>query len=169
MAAPLPQSSVVWRAIDAYLARAYPGGTPPTAVRGRLDKLRAAGEAVLACDCVERPAADAQPSFRIRLGNQVYPHMKLAIELAPDGGGFLFRADAHDRHVQVPAGSPEAAAIGAMCAANQQLAAQVEADWAAQGVPTFKTYLRQDLARRRAATSAPAVPPATIHPHGGAE
>lgn len=157
MAAPLPQSNVVWRAIEAYLARAYPGGQPPVAVRGRLDKLRAAGDAALACDCVERPPADAPPAYRIRLGNLVYPHMKLAIEPSPDGAGYLFRADAHDRHVQVPPGSPEAAAIGAMCEANQQLAAQIEADWAAQGVPTFKTYLRADLARRRAAakTTAP--------------
>jgi hypothetical protein len=33
---------------------------------------------------------------------------------------------------------------------NQKVVESVERAWAEGGVPTFKTYLREDLARRRA-------------------
>jgi hypothetical protein len=32
---------------------------------------------------------------------------------------------------------------------NQKLAQQIEAQWEQRGVPTFKMYLKQDLARRQ--------------------
>jgi hypothetical protein len=31
---------------------------------------------------------------------------------------------------------------------NQEIATAVDAAWAAEGLPTFKTWLREDLARR---------------------
>jgi hypothetical protein len=32
---------------------------------------------------------------------------------------------------------------------NQRVSEKIETAWADQGLPTFKTYLREDLARRK--------------------
>src|SRR5688572_16590083 len=77
--------------------------------------------------------------------------MKLAIERSPDGQGYLFRPDTHDSHCCPPANHPEHAAYRDMMQQNSELAAKIEAALAAHGLPTFKTYLQQDLARRQAA------------------
>jgi hypothetical protein len=34
---------------------------------------------------------------------------------------------------------------------NQRVSEKIENTWAEQGLPTFKTYLREDLARRKSA------------------
>ena len=86
----------------------------------------------------------------LRLGNPWYPHMKLTIERAPDGKTSLFRADTHDRHIHVGPESPEYAAFCQMMEKNQSLASRIEAAWESGGLPTFKSFLRQDLARRQA-------------------
>jgi len=89
------------------------------------------------------------PQIAVRLGNYVYPHMKLVIEPRPDGRGYLFRADTHDRHVRVPPSSPEYAVFQELMEKNQKLAEGIEHAWATEGLPTFRTFLREDLARRR--------------------
>jgi hypothetical protein len=75
--------------------------------------------------------------------------MKLVIERAPDGNAFLFRADAHDAHCCPPAGSPEHDAFRQLMTTNQETITAIEKAWAAEGVPTMKTYLQADLARRQ--------------------
>jgi hypothetical protein len=82
--------------------------------------------------------------------------MKLVIERSPDGSGALFHADTHDRHVQPPPDAPEAGAFAELAAKNQELSARIEAAWEEAGLPTFKRYLREDLARRKAAINRPA-------------
>ena len=96
--------------------------------------------------------ADEQPGgmrYSMRLGNRHYPHMKLRIEPSPDASRYLFRCDSHDRHVCPPETSPEHKAFRDLMEKNQQVVEGVEAAWAAEGVPTFKSYLREDLERRR--------------------
>jgi hypothetical protein len=86
--------------------------------------------------------------------------MKLAIDPRPDGKGFLFRADTHDRHACPPPESKEYPLFCALMEKNQRLSQQIESAWADAGLTTFKTYLRDDLARRQAAVGAkPADPP----------
>jgi hypothetical protein len=58
---------------------------------------------------------------------------------------------------------------------NLELATKIEAALAAQGLPTFKTYLQQDLARRQAARNGGTgaangigTMPASSPGHGGA-
>ena len=140
--------SDVWRAIDVYLANAYPG-PPPAAVRTRLEALQnlAAAEFYTHAS-FERDTPVESSKFSLRLGNRFYPHMKLTIERSPDGQSFLFRADTHDRHCRPAAGSRECAAFEQLMEANQQIAQAIETAWADQNVPTFKTYLREDLAKR---------------------
>ncbi len=86
--------------------------------------------------------------YSLRLGNRVYPHMKLTIDRAPTGERHFFRVDTHDQHVRPPAGSPEEKAFAELMANNQHSVQAIEAAWEASGIPTFKTFMRDDLARR---------------------
>jgi len=145
----LPHPTMVWNAIDAYLRCAYEGGDPPLAVRKRLETLRAAGEngAFFASSAFERDANSKK--YSLRLGNRFYPHMKLSIDERPDQQGFLFRADTHDRHICPAPGSKDHGAFCQLMEKNQQLAQSIETTWQDGGLPTFKTYLKQDLVRRQ--------------------
>jgi len=151
MAAVLPNPQQVWEAIDVYLRCAYEGAEPPKAVQGRLETLRKAGENgdFYRSSVFERDPSPAPKKYSLRLGNRFYPHMKLSIDQRPDQGGFLFRADSHDRHICPAAASKEYAAFSELMEKNQKLAQSIEAAWGEGGLPTFKTYLKQDLQRRR--------------------
>lgn len=144
-----PTPAAFWKAVEIYLAAAY--DAVPPAVRARLDSLRAMPEPELYQSKVFEPTPKDHPTrLSVRLGNLWYPHMKLAVERAPDGRRSLFRADTHDQHVQVAPGSRDYAAFCEMTRNNQSLASRIEADWESCGIPTFKSFLREDLARRRA-------------------
>lgn len=141
----------VWRAIDLYLAHAY-SGPLPSPVRAKLDTLRSlSAEDFYESPIFERDAPQPPKSpnkLSLRLGNKFYPHMKLTIERSPDKHGFLFRADTHDEHCCPAPGTRDHAAFRKLMEVNQQVAQMIEAEWAKEGLPTFKTYLRDDLARR---------------------
>ena len=143
-----PEREQVMQAIDIYLRNAY-GEEPPVTVRSQLAVLRTWGGPFFRAPVF---VADEQPQGRrysMRLGNRHYPHMKLRIEPSPDASRYLFRADSHDRHVCPPPESPEHKAFRDLMEKNQRVVESVETAWAEAGVPTFKTYLREDLARRR--------------------
>jgi hypothetical protein len=155
-----PEPAVVWRAIAVYLSHAYEGppgphGVPagcPSAVKSRLDSLRLAPAAeFFASPVFERDSAASPTKFSLRLGNRHYPHMKLVIDRAPDGRGHLMRADTHDAHCRPAPGSRDYAAFVQLMDRNRVVAEAIESEWEAQGVPTFKAFLRDDLARRKAA------------------
>ena len=150
-----PQPADLWRAIETYLAYAY-DGPPPGAVRSRLATLRATPAAELFAspifECIEQDGATVR--YSIRLGNRFYPHMKLAIEPIPAGHDHLYRVDTHDRHVRPPPGSPEERAFADLMSNNQSLAESIESAWEQAGLPTFKAYLREDLARRAQSSGA---------------
>jgi hypothetical protein len=150
MSAPIPERSVLWRAIEVYLSHAYPAA-PPASVQARVEQLRAtaAGESILQSPIFERSPAGEPRKFTLRLGNRFYPHMKLSVDCRPDKMGYLFRVDTHDRHLTLPAGSPERAQFQRLMEENQKLATKIESAWDDAGVPTFKSYLKQDLERRR--------------------
>ena len=160
MQTPRPDVAQVWEAIETYLAIAY-AGAPPVAVRRRLDLMRAAGhDPLVTCSAVERDPAGAAPDaaagaapqrYSLRLGNRIYPHMKLVVDCRQSSAGCIFRADTHDAHCRPPAGSREAAMYQQLVDANRELATAIERAWEAKGIPTFKTFLKQDLARRAAA------------------
>jgi hypothetical protein len=146
-----PEPAVVWGAIEAYIKVAFKG-EPPSAVRSRLETLRALGDAAFYDSAVfEKKDEGAGARVLLRLGNQFYPHMKLAIERRPDGHGFLFRADTHDAHCCPGPTSREYQAFRQLMELNQTVAQAVEVEWEKEGLPTFKTYLKEDLARRGAA------------------
>jgi hypothetical protein len=140
---------VVRRAVEAYVGAAYDGQQPPTAVRSVLATLNGWGGKFYACPVFVNDGKSPPEKYSLRLGNRHYPHMKLVIERAPDGRSFLFRADTHDRHCCPPSGAPEHGEFCALMGKNQEAAQAVETAWADLGLATFKTWLRDDLARRQ--------------------
>jgi hypothetical protein len=154
----LPDTGEMWRAIETYLSLAY-DGDPPSMVATRLSSLKNAGERLFEDGAVEHPGADgdgAAHRLAVRLGNRFYPHMKLMLSPSPDGRGYLFGVDSHDAHCCPPAESPEHAMFCELMGKNRQIGTAIEAAWETQGILTFKAYLRQDLANRRA--SQPSIP-----------
>jgi hypothetical protein len=145
-----PEPSHVLQAIDVYVTDAY-DAPPPLAVRSMLATVRDWVGPLYMCPSFVKGEDDSRrPKYSLRLGNRHYPHMKLVIEPAPAGApGYLFKADSHDRHVCPKPESPEYAPFRALMDENQKLAQRIEDDWAAVGLPTFKTFLRDDLARRQ--------------------
>jgi hypothetical protein len=145
-----PSPSEVWKAIDVYLKAAYTG-EPPSAVRARLDTLRSLPEAdFYSSSGFEWENASIPNRLSLRLGNRIYPHMKLVVERTPGGKDYLFRADSHDRHACPQPGSRDYAPFCKLMEMNQEIAQAIEAAWEREQLPTFKSYLKQDLARRAA-------------------
>jgi hypothetical protein len=147
-AAEPPEPAVVDKAVETYLKFAYEG-EPPAMVRSALATLHAWGGRYYACPVFTKDANTPPDRYSMRLGNRYYPHMKLVIQRSTDGKSFLFRADSHDRHICPPEGAPEHKEFSDLMTKNQQIAQAIESAWAAEGLPTFKTWLREDLARRQ--------------------
>lgn len=158
-----PEPALVWRAVTTYLVHAYAAptgakGVPtstPSAVKARLESLRLAPPADFYASPVFERDAPAHPTrFSLRLGNCHYPHMKLVIGRSPDGQGHLLFADTHDAHCRPAPGSRDHHTFCRLMEQNRAVADRIEAAWAEQGLPTFKSYLREDLARRHTGTNA---------------
>lgn len=144
-----PDPAVVLRAIEIYIGIAF-GANPPSAISAVVDRLRIHPRAEFyRSACFERPP-DADPGrFSLRLGNRNYQHMKLVVERAPSGRGFLLRVDTHDLHACPDPGAGEYGSFRTLMALNRSLAQEIEAAWDREGLPTFKTFLKNDLERRR--------------------
>ena len=158
MTAELPQPAVMFQAIDIYLHHAYAPGLPPKAVQARVEQLRRTDpQEMFTCPVLEHDRKDATPSrLLIRLGNRLYPHMKLSVEPRPDRRGYLFRADSHDRHVRPPEGSRDAELFRRIVEHNAALSQTIEQAWGQAGIPTFRTFLKEDLAKRARRPDVPA-------------
>jgi hypothetical protein len=145
----LPLPAQVWRAIELYLKVAYEGRPLPLPVRQRLDELRRQPEnCFYQSSILERDAGPGRPTVRLRLGNRHYPHMKLVLDPRPVGEGYLFRADTHDLHCCPDPQSAEYEIFRELMRQNQQIASRIEQAWEEAGLPTFKSYLRDDLSGR---------------------
>jgi hypothetical protein len=146
-------ADVLQRAITVYLGLAYPAGAP-AALETRLAPIRAlAPTDTVPEDLLEPETSTGTHGFALRLGQPLYPHMKLIIETTPSCGGaneLLLRVDTHDRHLHAPEGSPDAAWLASIRASNKQLTEQIEAAWSRAQLPTFKDYLRRQLEAKRA-------------------
>lgn len=144
-----PEPSLIWKAIDCYLQAAY-DGPPPSAVRSRLDTLHALEpDAFYDSAVFEHRGEGVATRLLLRLGNQVYPHMKMSIERRPDRHGVLFRADTHDAHCCPLPGSREFSPFRKLMDMNREIAQRIEGAWESAGLPTFKAFLKEDLARRQ--------------------
>ena len=146
---------ILHQAMDLYLRVAYPTGVPQVIAQriGPVQALPDLGEVPL--DLLERSVPDAATSYALRLGQPLYPHMKLVVDPIPAGTcrgqDFLMRVDVHDLHLHAPAGSPDAAWLASLRQSNNELKEHIEAAWTAAGLPSFKEFLRQQLDERKRA------------------
>jgi hypothetical protein len=130
------------------MAHAY-SSAPPKAAQTRIDALvNSSDEGFFEQKVFEVDPAQPSSRYAIRLGNRFYPHMKLIIEPTPTGSGHLFRADTHDQHIRPQPGTRDAELFSQLVVQNQSIGEAIESAWENAGLPTFKSYLRQDLARR---------------------
>jgi len=150
--AKLPTGEQIGQAVEEYISLAY-GGDPPEKIKSLLPRDNCHPESYLMGDKVERdrPAAgiDEVRSFTLRLGNPVYPNMKLRISRVPKGSSFVFSVDSHDAFLQAPPGSSDAELLRQVKDHNAGLARKIESAWDAAGLPTQKAYLRRKIRQAR--------------------
>jgi hypothetical protein len=125
------------RAIDVYLHIAY-GASPPSAVRARVETLRAMPDNELYDSAVlERDEPRCPHRYCLRLGNASYPHMKLILVRQPSGM-YGFGVEEHDNLTTTPApGSREWRFFHETIAHNRELAEKIEAAWHHEGMPVL--------------------------------
>jgi len=130
----LPSAAEFLKAVDIYLNHAY-HGAPPSAVRLRVETLRAMpGEEFYESAVLEKDSPRCPVKFFLRLGNQSYPHMKLALFRQP-GAAWGFAVEEHDQ-IGVPTpGSREYRFFSQMIAHNRELAIEIEEAWSTAGLP----------------------------------
>jgi hypothetical protein len=159
-------AKILQQAIDLYLQLAYPasagagGATVPSGIETRVAPIRALPpSAPVPEPLLEKETSTGSNGFALRLGQPLYPHMKIIVEPAPalpcESGErasteMLLRVDTHDRHLHAPPGSPDAAWLASIRASNKQLTEQIEAAWSRAQLPTFKDFLRRQLEAKRA-------------------
>jgi len=140
------------QAVRIYLEEAYGDRPVPEAVRDRLnwppgDTLVevARGEAF------ERTPGDALPEacdrIRLRLGNRVFPHMKLGIDRIAETQEWVLMVDTHDSAVMRVARDSDREALAVLFKANAGFKERIERRWGEAGLPTFERYVRSHLGR----------------------
>lgn len=151
---------ILRRAVDIYLALAYPTSPPNDAVRRRLVWPEGAdAQTLLSHPPFERAGkagGRGASIYALRLGNMHYPHMKVQVQPWPNAVGFMLSVNTHD---QVLGLEPEAAdlpAFRALQAENQRLKETIEQAWDVEGLPTFLRYLREYISSHSETTTPPA-------------
>jgi hypothetical protein len=137
------------RAIDLYLAVAYPTDSIPDPVRKRLDwDDSRSPEDLLTRAPFERvgKGPNGCPIVALRLGNARYPHMKLQIQPWEAPQGFLLSVNTHDQVLALDPRAPDAEAYRSLQAENQRVKERIEQAWDDAGLPTFLRYLRDYIA-----------------------
>lgn len=147
---PLPNAGQLKRAMRIYLALAYPAGNLPEVVGQRQQPVLAAPDDLpIQPEWFEVSQCDEGTMYRLRLGQEKYPHMKISLMPSPDATGYLYFADAHDSHLHAPTDSPDYAFLVSLRKSNSSLASAIEKAWTAEGLPTFLGFLRDSLNARR--------------------
>lgn len=130
-------AATVRKAVEIYLALAYPGSSrwraPPVELSG--------GET--ARDLLGRfeDESEAGPSrsvgrYVLRLGNNRYPHMKLVLEESILKDEYAFAVDTHD-DLKVSPSSPDFERWNAVRTHNRALAEKIEEGWREARIPTL--------------------------------
>ena len=140
------------QAVELYLAVAYPNGAP-AGPRQKLEALVAMPAGATVPEHFFEPAPGlAGEAKALRLGQPLYPHMKLIVERCGDStcdSGAMLRVDTHDKHLHAPPGSPDAEWLQKLRDSNKALTEKIEGAWMAAGLPTFKGFLRAQLEARK--------------------
>lgn len=132
------------RALRLYQGVAYPVGELPSRARVDVDALETADD-VLELFTVERRETSTEATLRhyaLRLGNQLYPHMKLVLMEFIHGDEWVLAVDTHDA-MPVDPGSPDFEAWSELRMENLRVKAAVEAAWRAGGLDTARVVARR--------------------------
>lgn len=139
-------------AVSIYLAGAYPQGAPPAAERFMPPPQGRPGEWLMS-DLIERTPPGAAladvRSFALRIGNELYPHMKLRLSRIPAHGVYVLTVDSHDTILQAPPGSDDEAELMSLKRHNAAVAAAVAGAMDAAGLPTERNFLRERIRHAR--------------------
>jgi len=142
---PLPTREQILQAITIYLKHAY-GGDPPASIQELLPAEPFDPVAWIEGDQVERdpPSAPLEivRSVAFRLGNVVYPHMKLRLSRPPQQPIFLFSVDSHDAVLKAKPGTPDHTMLEELKAHNAKISEAILTEWDTAGLPTERNYLR---------------------------
>ena len=148
----LPSANDLSRAIDIYLRHAYPDG-PGEQVKAVLPAESFDPVDYLMSDKVQRDPSNAPlgtvRSFALRLGNVLYPHMKLRLSRPPNDDVFILSVDSHDAFLFAPAGSSDSQALEELKKTNMSIASAVMNAWDAAGLLTERNYLRRKIHQAR--------------------
>jgi hypothetical protein len=83
---------------------------------------------------LEKDSSRQPGKYFLRLGNQSYPHMKLAL-LKQCGCAWAFSVEEHDQIGTPAPGSREYRFFAQMIAHNRELAIEIEKAWTKVGLP----------------------------------
>jgi CheY-like chemotaxis protein len=139
----------VRRALDVYLAHAWPRGTGVTPALS-LDELRGLtglDELFARFERVEGGGGGLK-RYALRLGNDRYPFMKFVVQEHLVNGEYFFSVDTHDQ-LDIRPDNPEYAEWQRLKAYNRGLKQEIERRWDEAGLPTNADLrvLMEELAR----------------------
>ncbi len=137
------------RAVDVYLAVAYGPGELPPAVRRRLE-WPACGDAaqLVSAAPFEKTSKPGSPLIHaLRLGNRLYPHMKLQVQPWDTPAGYMLSVNTHDQVLGLDPMAADSDAFRTLQAENATIKEAIDAAWDAAGFPTFARYLRDYLSQ----------------------
>jgi CheY-like chemotaxis protein len=139
----------VRRALDVYLAQAWPRGTGATPMLS-LDELRGLSdlEALFARFEKVEGGGGGLKRYALRLGNDRYPFMKFVVQEHLVNGEYFFSVDTHDQ-LDIRPDNPEYEEWQRLKAYNRNLKLEIERRWDEAGLPTIADLrvLMEELAR----------------------
>jgi hypothetical protein len=144
----LPSSGQIRQAIGLYLDLAFGRPVPPAALRFLPPESFNVPDWLMS-DLVERDPASAGlagvRSFALRIGNAMYPHMKLRLSRPPNDAIYLFSVDSHDGFLCVSPDSPDCKPLEQLKAYNAEVCSKIMKAWSEHHLPTERDYLRAKI------------------------
>src|SRR5262245_63568398 len=139
----------VRRALDIYLAHAWPAGMGSTPTLS-LDELRDLSELQQLFSRFEKVegGGGGLKRYALRLGNDRYPFMKFVVQEHLVNGEYFFSVDTHDQ-LDIRPDNPEYAEWQRLKTYNRRLKLEIEEQWDRAGLPTNADLrvLMEELAR----------------------
>jgi CheY-like chemotaxis protein len=132
------------KALEVYLQRAYPPGPAPAPLLPDLTGLTTPDDVLSKFSRESRPGPGGESIdlYALRLGNERYPHMKVALVQFLEPGEWVWSVDTHDRMPVAP-GSDEWDRFQALRIHNLRIKAEVEAGWRERGLDTCRVLARR--------------------------
>ena len=141
----LPSAHQIRQAVRLYLDNSYQDQLPDFVQRfvppDACDPAEWLMTDVTERDPDDAPLADVR-SFAMRIGNVMYPHMKLRLSRPPRHNVFLLSVDCHDAFLKASPDSGDTEALEALKSHNAAVAKAIHEAWDAAGLPTERSYLR---------------------------